>query len=169
MNVRIRAIKEADIWILHKWINDPEVIRYTNSYRPISEMEQKEWFANTSYFRNNSVFGIELIAEEKLIGTCGLYDFDPISRKAELRMKIGETSQRGKGIGSEALQQLTDFGFLDLNLNKIWLRVLVDNIAAVKLYKNNGFVTEGTLREDIVIKGQYKDLLIMSKLRKEYA
>lgn len=167
MKVRLRALKESDIWILHKWINDPDVIRFTNTYRPISEMEQKEWFANTAYFRNNYVFGIELISEKVLIGTCGLYDFDAISRKAELRMKIGESQQRGKGIGTEALLQLLTFGYNDLNLNKIWLRVLADNIAGIKLYEKAGFITEGKLREDIYITANYKDIVVMSLLKSE--
>jgi diamine N-acetyltransferase len=168
MNCKIRSIKESDIWILHKWINDPEVIRHTNTFRPISEMEQKEWFANTSYFRNNYVFGIEMIDGNKLIGTCGLYEFDAVGRKAELRMKIFETENRGKGIGTSALQQLLDFGFGDLNLNRIWLRVFSDNHAAVKLYEKGGFSGEGILRKDMFIKGQYKDVCIMGLLKNEY-
>lgn len=168
MEIKLREIRDADIWELHKWINDPEIIRYTNTYRPISEMEQKEWFYNTEYFRHNHVFGIELIDDGKLIGTCGLYDFDTISRKAELRMKICEQDQRGKGAGKESLKQLLAFGFNDLNLNKIWLRVQIDNIPAVKLYEKNGFKIEGTLRRDMYIKGQYKDLYVMSLLVEEY-
>ncbi len=131
-------------------------------------MEQKEWFANTTYFRNNYVFGIELIAEDRLIGSCGLHDFDTISRKAELRMKIFESQQRGKGIGTEALTQLLAFGFKDINLHKIWLRVLADNLAGIKLYQKAGFMTEGKLREDIYIKGIYKDIVVMSLLKSEY-
>lgn len=168
MNIRLREIKENDIWILHKWINDPELIRYTNAYRPISEMEQKEWFANTAYFRNNFVFGIELIDDKKLIGTCGLYDFDSVARKAELRMKIFEDGYRGKGIGTAALQQLLSFGFMDLNLHRIWLRVFSYNHAAVKLYEKGGFVQEGVLRKDMFIKGQYKDVCVMGLMKEEH-
>lgn len=168
MNFCIRALKESDIWVLHKWINDPDLIQFTNTFRPISEMEQKEWFANTAYFRNNYVFGIEIINEQKLIGTCGLYDLDYIAGKAELRIKIGEFSYRGKGAGTETLCYLLSFGFKDLNLHKIWLRVLTDNTPAVKLYKKFGFITDGVLRKDMYIKGQYKNLYIMSLLRKEY-
>lgn len=168
MNVVLRSLKESDIWLLHKWINDPDVIQYTNSYRPISEMEQKEWFYNTAYFKNHYVFGIEHIADKTLIGTCGLYDFDGVARKAELRMKIGDVAYRGMGFGTEALKQLISFGFNDLNLNKIWLRVLSHNTSAVKLYKKNGFVNEGLLRQDMFLKGSYCDLHIMSLLKIEF-
>lgn len=168
MNIRIRALKEDDIWMLHKWINDPEVVQYTNNFRPISEMEQIKWFHDTDYFKQNSVFGIECISDKEIIGTCGLYDINSINRKAELRIKIGEKTYRGKGFGGEALAQLLDFGFKDLNLHKIWLKVLTDNKAAVKLYEKMGFINEGILRKDIYIHGIYHDLFVMSILQDEY-
>jgi RimJ/RimL family protein N-acetyltransferase len=168
MKVRLRHLKESDIWILHHWINDPEIIQYTNAYRPISEMEQKEWFYDTAYFKNNFVFGIEYIAEEKLIGICGLYDFDPVARKAELRLKIGDKRYWRRGLGIASLSLLITYGFQDLNLNKIWLRVLTNNKAAFNLYTKIGFVHEGLLREDMYIKGAYRDLYIMSLLQSEY-
>jgi RimJ/RimL family protein N-acetyltransferase len=168
MNIKIRAIRENDIWVLHQWINDPEVIQYTNAFRPISEMEQKEWFANTKYFKNNYVFGIEDIDDKKLIGTCGLYDPDHIAHKAELRMKIAESNYRGKGLGREALNQLLSFGFRDLNLNKIWLRVLSNNIPALQIYLKAGFQKEGVMRKDMFIRGNYHDVIVMSLLKEEY-
>lgn len=167
MKVRLRPIKEEDIWVLHKWVNDPEVIQYTNSYRPVSEMEQKEWFNRSDYFRKNVVFGIEIVSRKMLIGTCGLFDFDAISRKAELRMKIGEKGYRGKGLGADALSRLLDFGFGDMNLNRIWLRVLVDNEPAVRLYEKAGFIREGVLRQDLYIRDRYRDIQIMGLMKDE--
>lgn len=168
MRVLLREIREKDIWILHRWINDPQIIQHTNTFRPISEMEQRQWLANTEYFQKNHVFGICLEQDDKLIGTCGLYDIDNVSRKAELRMKICETAYRGQGLGAESLKQLLDFGFKDANLHKIWLRVMADNEPAIKLYLNGGFQQEGVLRHDMFIKGEYQDLIVMSILKEEY-
>jgi RimJ/RimL family protein N-acetyltransferase len=168
MHVRLRALELSDIVIMHRWINDPEIIQHTNYYRPVSEMEQKEWFSDTTYFRNNFVFGIEHLNDKILIGTCGLYEYDPISRKSELRMKICDKSYRGKGIGADALQLLLSYGFKDVNLNRIWLKVLLDNTPAVKLYERAGFIHEGVLRNDMYIKGKYHDVKIMSIMNHEY-
>lgn len=168
MKINIREIRESDMWTLHRWINDPEIIKFTNGFRPISEMEQREWINNTAYFKNNYVFGIEDSDDDKLLGTCGLYDCDFVARKAELRMKIGDKSYHGKGIGTKALKLLLHFGYQDVNLNKIWLKVLYNNKAAVKLYRNERFVEEGILRQDMYIKGDYHDVYIMSLLKQEY-
>ena len=166
--IRLREIRLGDMELLHKWINDPEIIQFTNSFRPISEMEQSEWAKNTAYFRNNFVFGIERLEDSILIGTCGLYDIDSISHKAELRMKICVPSERGKGLGKASLDLLLNFGFKDANLRKIWLRVLASNTAAVRLYEKGGFVNEGTMRKDMFIKGKYEDVTVMSLLNSEF-
>jgi len=163
--IKIRAFKKDDIWILHKWINDPEIIKFTNSFRPIDEFEQNEWFANIHKNKNQFVFGIELIESSKIIGTCGIYEIDNISRKGELRMKIGNKDEWGKGYGKMALTQLLKFGFDDLNLHRIWLKVLEDNKGAIKIYINSGFEIEGKMKDEMFIQGKYKNVLLMGLVK----
>lgn len=163
--IKIRGFLDKDFQSLNEWINDTEIIQYTNTYRPISEKESREWFENMYKNKNNFVFAISLLENDEIIGTCGLYDYEPISGKAELRMKIGNKDYQSKGLGKIALKMLIDFGFRDLNLQKIWLKVFSDNERAVKLYENAGFVKEGLLTNDIFIKGIYKDVLIMSLIK----
>jgi len=162
----LRSLLEKDLMILHKWINDPEVIQYTNVFRPISEMEQKEWFYSLHKNKNQHIFAIESKAKERIIGTCGLYDIDPVSRKAELRIKIGDKEYWGHGTGTNAVKLLVEFGFSSLNLKKIWLKVMKDNIRAVKSYKKVGFIIEGELTKDMFINGEYKDILLMALIKK---
>ena len=163
--IKIRALKKSDKLFLHKWINDTDIIKHTNSYRPIDEVEQDEWFNSVYKNKQQHVFGIEQIEFKKLIGTCGLYEIDNISRKGELRMKIGDKNEWGKGFGKIALKKLLNFGFNDLNLNKVWLKVLDDNKAAIKIYTDAGFVVEGKMKEDMFIQGKYMDVLLMGFIK----
>jgi UDP-4-amino-4,6-dideoxy-N-acetyl-beta-L-altrosamine N-acetyltransferase len=165
-NIRLRALRESDNEILHKWVNDPEIVKFTYFFHPVSEMEQKEWFASLSKKQNQVIFCIEIKQGEKLIGTCGFYDINHVCRKAELVIKICDKTMRGKGYGREVLEILMDFGFSDLNLRRIWLRVLADNERAIKLYQNAGFITEGLLKEDHYIQGEYKDVIVMAFIRR---
>lgn len=167
MRVKLRALKEDDIWKLHKWINDPEIIRYTNYFRPISEMEQRKWFSSIPDSSNcTSIFGIELIENNELIGFCGLHDINYVHSRAELRIKIGETKYWNQGYGREALMSLIDHGFNDLNLHRIWLIVMDNNINAVNLYGKLGFKKEGKLIDNMFIKGKYVDTIVMGLIRK---
>lgn len=165
-NIRLRALKESDNALLHQWVNDPELVKYTYFFHPVTEPEQREWFNSLPHKQNQVIFGIEFKPEEKLIGTCGLYDINHICRKAELVIKICDKTMWGKSYGKEALELLIDFGFSDLNLRRIWLRVLADNERAIRLYKNTGFIHEGILKEDHYIQGEYKDVVVMAFLRK---
>lgn len=63
---------------------------------------------------------------------------------------------------------LLAIGFGDLNLRRIFLRVLADNTAAIRLYQSLGFIEEGRLREAVFVDGRYQDLLMMGLLQSEY-
>jgi RimJ/RimL family protein N-acetyltransferase len=62
-----------------------------------------------------------------------------------------------------------DFGFGELQLERIQLRTNVTNRRAIHCYEKAGFVIEGTLRHIHRKRGQMIDEVIMSILRKEWA
>ena len=64
---------------------------------------------------------------------------------------------------------MLNYCFFRLNLNKVYLKVITENPNAIKLYEKNGFVKEGILREEHFDEGRFKDVLVMSILRKEYS
>jgi RimJ/RimL family protein N-acetyltransferase len=53
-------------------------------------------------------------------------------------------------------------------LNKIWLRVEIDNEKAIKSYRKMGYVEKGILRQDRLRNGEFVDRLRMSILREEF-
>jgi RimJ/RimL family protein N-acetyltransferase len=170
MKIILRALRNEDNPILYGWVNDRELIQYTNYFHPVSETEHDEWFKSVSINKGQVFFGIEDEDEKKLIGTCGLFEIDEISRKAELRIKIGDKEYWGHGAGTNAVKLLVEFGFSSMNLNKIWLKVMKDNVRAVKSYEKVGFIIEGELKQDMFINGEYKDILLMAlfKINKQF-
>ena len=80
---------------------------------------------------------------------------------------IGEEAARGKGLGSEVARIFTDFGFNELKLHRISLRLLADNTQAEKSYANGGFRREGLFRDMVRLDGKYRDVLFMAKLNGE--
>ena len=57
---------------------------------------------------------------------------------------------------------------IEWKLNKIWLRVDVDNIKAIRSYHQNGFQEEGILHQDRWRNGVYVDRLRMVIERKDF-
>jgi diamine N-acetyltransferase len=76
--------------------------------------------------------------------------------------------EKGKGYGKETFRLLKDWAFKKYNANRLWLDVKVDNLRAFNLYKKQGFVVEGTLRECIKNDNGFESLHIMSILKSEF-
>jgi RimJ/RimL family protein N-acetyltransferase len=104
----------------------------------------------------------------KLIGNCGFFNYDQRNANAEFGIMIGEKSYWNKGYGTEAVRLLVKHGFQTVNLNRIYLRVLENNLRAIRAYEKAGFTHEGRQRQADFRDGRYIDLLVMSTLRSEF-
>jgi len=62
---------------------------------------------------------------------------------------------------------MVNYGFKNLNLNRIYLRVFETNARAIHCYEKAGFKHEGRLRQACFLDGEYKDVLMMSILKSE--
>ncbi|HYF65125.1 MAG TPA: GNAT family protein [Herpetosiphonaceae bacterium] len=60
------------------------------------------------------------------------------------------------------------YGFINLNLHMIWLRVSSSNPRAIGAYKRAGFQEAGRMREAQIIAGEYCDLIHMDCLAREF-
>ena len=81
---------------------------------------------------------------------------------------IGSKKHRGLGAGRSATEQMLRHGFMDLNLQRIYLYALQSNTRAIQLYQNIGFTLEGTLRSVLFKNGRFMDEVVMSILRPEF-
>lgn len=103
----------------------------------------------------------------EFIGLTGFRHLNPSSRQSEIGALLAR-DYWGQGYGQEMLEVILSFGFAHLQLNRIYARVRMDNLAANQILQKNDFHLEGTLREAIYNKGSYYNLQIYSILRDEY-
>lgn len=108
----------------------------------------------------------ESIDQRELIGCCGLHYVDFRVRKAEFGIFISKKA-RGLGLGKEALIMLCDYGFKEVNLNKIWAEVYNNN-KAIDLYTSIGFNIDGVFRDNYFCDGHYGDSYLISVLEDEW-
>lgn len=82
---------------------------------------------------------------------------------------LGE-SHWGKGIMSEAVKAIVNFGFGELGLERIEAGVFVGNDGSEKILLNLGFILEGVARRFVRAKstGEYHDNKMFSLLRGEW-
>lgn len=77
-------------------------------------------------------------------------------------------ADKGKGFGKETLTLIKEIAFKQLKAHRLWLDVRYKNIRAQNLYKSQGFVQDGILRDSILYNGNYESLIVMSVLEDEY-
>lgn len=167
-DISLTAVKQEDLPALLAWINDREQVLANSPYRPVSEKQHQDWFAAMQQREDAVIFAIRLSASDALIGTCQLHSISRVHRSAELQIRLGEVAQRRKGYGTQAVSLLLDFAFKDLNLQRVYLHVFQNNLAAIRAYEKVGFITEGVLRRAAFINGKYVDVLVMGILAEEY-
>ncbi len=107
-------------------------------------------------------FIICLAGSGEPVGSVYFRDIDRRHRKAEYGIFIGEESALGKGLGTEAASLALDYAFGELDLHKVMLRVLADNLRACRSYAHAGFAQEGCLREDVFLDGKFCDVILMA-------
>lgn len=167
--VFLRGLSRKDVERLPAWINDEEVNRllYQGLVPAQETLLVEQWERD---IRSDRTVVLAVCDKEsgQLIGTTGLYDINWVFRHAEFRVFIGEKSFWGRGMGTECTKLMVIYGFEKLNLNKVWLGVVTENKAAVRVYEKAGFVKEGILRQEQYRNFRYYDVVRMSLLREEY-
>jgi [ribosomal protein S5]-alanine N-acetyltransferase len=166
-NLLLREIRETDKKERCKYGNDPYVMQmfgYDNKNNEMSDLEVEEWF---SYMQSTD-YGWIVEKDSQIIGQARLNRLDEIDKNAAYSIGFFSTEFCGKGLGVEITNLVLKFGFEQLKLHKVYLRVLEYNKNAVKCYQKCGFKIDGVLRENTFINGRWENDILMSILKDEY-
>lgn len=148
----------------YRWRNDLSLTQLLGSPTRLSSLESELEGIRTRNSGSEHHFSILTLAENRLIGYCGMRDFNLLHQSARVGIFIGEADYRGSGCGTEAMSLLVGFGFDYLNLHSITLSVLDYNLPAVTSYRKVGFRECGRAHESFRIHGQWHDWIEMEIL-----
>ncbi|UCE90877.1 MAG: GNAT family N-acetyltransferase [Methanobacteriota archaeon] len=112
---------------------------------------------------------ITLKGESQPIGTLGFYKWVP---SAGYQAEMGYDLAReywGRGIMTEAMKAVIDFGFERMELNRIEIYIMPRNKRSIKMIRNLGFKREGLLRQRYFDEfGNFADDVLFSMLRSDW-
>ena len=164
----LRKMERADLEDVFAYASDPKVSEfllwsvhpnkgYTKAYLALLQKR----YAQSEFYD----WGIEF--DGHIVGTVGFTSFSIEHGIGEVGYVLS-SSVWGKGIASEALARIMEYGFCELGLNRIEARFMVENAKSETVLKRAGFTHEGVIRDGVYAKGKYRDVALYSILRSEF-
>lgn len=170
--VGLRAVEKEDLHLFRDWRNIVEFRKHFREVRELSLVDQEKWFESLQNTKHiNFMFTIIDLNTNKPIGAAGLLYVNWINRSGDFSFYVGENESYidDKGIANEAVKLLIEYGFNNLNLNKIWMELYEFDSKKIEFFKNEfNFEIDGKLRQNCFEGGKYWDSYIISLLQKDY-
>jgi len=164
--LREMTIKDIEFYFHH--FNDEKVIQGSCFPGPKSlraAREELELYCINPFKENRGIrWGILMKGSSNLIGTCGFYDWNKHSCRAEIGYDLNP-SFWGQGIMREALQAILTYGFRKMKLNRIQAIIDSENTRSMNVVSRLGFGKEGVLRQRSFFKGKFRDDVLFSLLK----
>jgi ribosomal-protein-alanine N-acetyltransferase len=158
--VNLRILERSDLPLLQSWVND---IDFVGEFEPFAQQSldrmEKDFDGpgQTQIFLIEDKEGSELgyIAHFDTKGCKGIgYMLQPVERR--------------KGYGSEAVQMMVDYLFLNHDVVRIQAETHPDNAGSQRVLQKAGFTKEGLIRKSFFSRGVYRDTAMWSILREEW-
>jgi len=163
----LRPFRKGDELSLAKNINNKNIYKNTaNIPYPYTLKDAKDWVSrnlkNEKEKTPNSIH-LALIVGGEVAGSVSLMNIK-LKHKAEIGYWLAE-QYWGKGIMSQAVKLVTDFGFKKLKLKRIYAHTFSFNKGSSRVLEKSGFKPEGILRKHHMKDGKLMDLCVFGKVR----
>lgn len=162
--IYLRPIGAEDTKRIVEWRNQQDVVKNFIYRDVLSVHEHEQWLKNKVFTGLVHQFIVCMREQDTPVGCVYLQKFEKQHRRAESGIFLGETAIRGKGIGTQAVRLLAEYGFYQLGLHKITARVLASNKASARLHEKAGYRQEAYLKDELFLDGKYEDLLIFGAI-----
>ncbi len=163
LRIRLRPTMLSDLDFVQQVETDGHNLPFITPW----ERTQHEGAVRFPDFRH---FVVETGADYERAGFVILQGCRNRHRSVELKRLV--LQPKGQGYGRACVRLLKRMAFRDLHAHRFWLDVKSLNQRALALYRSEGFVEEGRLRESVRVSSDladgYDTLVVMSMLDREY-
>ena len=157
--MNLRKAEKDDVSLVAKWWRKSQYMgEYQDTLTIPKEKLEKVMLKDTIFFIIEKKDGTK-------IGHIGGW------MHGRICMEIGFAlvpSERGKGYGTEAIQMMVDYLFLEKDIVRVQAPAAPGNIASQKALEKADFSKEGLMRKSWFARGEYMDQYLYSILREEW-
>ena len=139
------------------WVDNMRSIENFEAYIRKSKKEKEE----------GTDFGFVIIFNNAVAGRIGLHNIDQQNKIASIGYWLGEKKKK-KGIITKCCRAIIDFGFTQLNLNRIEIRCAVENFKSKAVPERLNFKQEGILNQAEFVNNKILDLYVYALLKEEW-
>ncbi|WP_333695956.1 GNAT family N-acetyltransferase [Flavobacterium sp.] len=166
----LRAVTVDDVNEVMELRGNPETMKFIP--RPLVTSQEMAWehiAMITEKIENNTGinWAITLKENPKLVGIIGHYRIQPENYRSEIGYML-LPEYHGKGIVSEAINRVLDYGFNVLNFHSVEAVVDPENQASIRVLEKNGFVKEAHFLENEFWDGKFWDSVVFSILKRNF-
>jgi RimJ/RimL family protein N-acetyltransferase len=145
-----------------RWINDPEIMRYTEArFASYTQEDAREYVVSSNAGDDARLFRI--CADERHVGNLRVSAINWHHRRAEIAIIIGEREHHGRGIGTTAVSLASEWCFSALGMRKLCAGMYEENRPSIRAFEKAGFRIEAKLKDHYLLDGRPMDAVMMAR------
>ena len=167
--VRLDPMTRADVDDLLRLVEDGAIREFTLVPTRAGESFVRSWIRGyEDGWKNGGRAGFIVRGADDgaFVGFASMFRLDLPAKEGEIGYAVAPAS-RGRGAAGRALELLTRWGFDDLGLERLELRISVTNPASERVALRGGYRQEGVLRSVHFKEGRRIDVGVWSRLRSD--
>jgi ribosomal-protein-alanine N-acetyltransferase len=144
------------------WLNDPEVVRYSNQRFRRHDHASCKAYLESYVGSDNLLVIVQRTSDGMALGTMSAYR----SRQhgtADVGILMGQRATWGQGYGQEAWSALLDWLAMLPGMRKVTCGTLACNHAMRRLAERSGMHHEATRRDQELVDGKPQDILYFAR------
>lgn len=168
--MRLHRLTRSDVTPAYvAWLNDPEVVRYTEARHGAHTLESiAAYVEKLGTGDSDFLMGIFEIEGGRHVGNIKIGQINGIHRTASLGLVIGDKTCWNRGYASEAIRLAARHAFGPLKLHKLTAGIVAGNEASLKAFLKNGFRVEGVRRQQNLCDSVWRDETQVGLLAAEF-
>lgn len=164
--VYLRALEPTDLDFLYQLENNTDIWEISGTTTPYSRQILQLYLDNA----HRDIYDVKQLRlcicshDERVVGLIDIYDFDPKNKRAGIGIIILENENRNLGYGAEALELLSGYARITLEMHQLYCSILEDNLPSIRLFEKSGFFKVGVKKDWISIHGKFKNEILYQKI-----
>jgi RimJ/RimL family protein N-acetyltransferase len=164
--IRLEPLTGKHVAAFVEIVQDEDIQRYTYVPSEPDKAFVRGWIGRyEDAWKTGGRAGFAAVGHDgEVLGFAAIVHLDLGAREGEIGYAIA-LQARGRGVASRAVSLLTRWGFDELDLLRLELRIDVDNAGSERVAERAGYQREGVLRSKHFKEGLRSDVGIWSRLR----